>query len=68
MLVECVFPEVLQASAAMKAAKREDVFGSGLRPEHAGLFEPAPDDALASGLDHAATNKPKFGDRNHRLQ
>ena len=53
MIVEEVFPEFVEASAAVDAAEGKVVFGSGLGSEHAGLFAAGSDDGLASGLHHS---------------
>ena len=37
-----------------QASELKDVLRASLTPEHAGLFEAAPDDRFASGFDHAA--------------
>ena len=41
----------------MNAAPSEDVFGSGLRPEHARLFATSAKDGLATGFDHTRTDE-----------
>ena len=45
---------VFEVGAFKQAAELQDVLGTGLAPEHARLFEPPPEDFLASGFDHAA--------------
>ncbi len=40
-----------------QASKLQDVFRACLTPEHAGSFEAATDDRLASGFDYAASNE-----------
>jgi len=40
-----------------EATQAQDVLRAAAAPEHARLFEALPDDALASGLDHAAANE-----------
>ena len=53
VLIEPVFPEFVQASAAVDAAQGQDIFRAGLGPEHARLFAARADDGLATGFDHA---------------
>ena len=49
-------PGGFKVGAFEQAAELEDVFGTGLAPEHARLVEPPLDDRLASGFDHAAAH------------
>ena len=52
------FPSVLEVRACNQAAQAQDDFGSGFAPEHAGLFESAPDDGFAPHLDGAIGANP----------
>jgi len=50
-------PSRFEVRAFDEAAQAQDVLRTAATPEHAGLFEPSPDDALATGFDHAAANE-----------
>ena len=50
-------PGGLEVRAFDEASQAQDVLSAVAAPEHAGLFEPPPDDALASGFDHTAANE-----------
>ena len=53
VLVESVFPELAQASAAVNAAQSQNVFRAGFGPEHAGLCAARANEGLAAGFDHS---------------
>ena len=50
-------PGGVKVWAFEQTTKLKDVLRACLTPEHAGLFEAAPDDRFASGFDHAAANE-----------
>ena len=51
--VEPGLPELLEPTARMDTPQRQDVFGTGLTPEHARLFAASANDGLTPGFDHA---------------
>ena len=55
------FPGGVEVWTEDETAEAEDVFGSFLAPEHAGLFEATTDDRFATRLDHARTDEPALG-------
>jgi len=52
-----VFPELVEASAAVEAAQSQHPFRTGLGPAHAGLFAAGTNDGFATGFHHARTNE-----------
>ena len=50
MGIEPMLPEFIQAPAIVGGAQGEDVFGSGLRPDHARLFAAPANDRFASSF------------------
>jgi hypothetical protein len=60
-MIEPVFPERVQATAAMDAAQSQDVFCAGQGPKHSGLFAAGTDDRFASGFHDARTDKVTCG-------
>ena len=56
-MIEAVFPEFVQATAAVEATEGEEVTGAGFGPEPPGLLAPSAADGLASGLNHAGADE-----------
>jgi hypothetical protein len=50
VLIEAVFPELVQASAAGDATQRQNILRAAFGPKHAGLFAACANDRLASGF------------------
>jgi len=57
VLVEPVFPELVQAPAAVDATQGQHVFCAGKGPKHAGLFAAGSDDGFAAGFHDAGANE-----------
>ena len=51
MSVEPSFPEFVEPPAGADAAQVQDVFGSWLAPEHAGLFTAGANPRLTAGFN-----------------
>ena len=50
-------PDLAEARTEDDAAQAQKIIAPAVAPEHARLFEPAANDALASGFDHAAADE-----------
>ena len=55
--VEALLPEVVESTAGLDATQSEDVFGTGLSPEHARLFAASADDGFTAGFDNTGADK-----------